>query len=176
MAATFVVEDGSGKSDANSYCSVAFADQYFENHNNPSDWTGATQAEKEMALRNATQYLDLYYGGRWRGRKKLLEEDQSLDWPRYEAYDDNDRWIDSETIPVKLQEATAEAALRDITETDGLVPDIDEPGTVKKYSVKVGPISESTEWMGGKKSFKRFRTIDYLVRGLTHSGYELQRA
>ena len=176
MAATFVVEDGSGKSDANSYTTVAFADQYFENHNNPSDWTGADQATKEMALREATQYLDLYYGGRWRGRKKLLTEDQALDWPRYEAYDDDDRWIDSETIPVKLQEATAEAALRDITETNGLLPDIDEPGTVKKYAVQVGPIKESTEWQGGKSSFKKFRTIDYLVRGLVYPSTELQRA
>ena len=176
MAATFVVEDGTGKSNADSYISVADADQYFENHNNPSDWTGATQSEKEMALRNATQYLDSYYGARWRGRKKLLEEDQSLDWPRYEAYDDNDRWIDSETLPAKLLEATAESGLRDITETDGLLPDIDEPGTVKKYSVQVGPIKEATEWQGGKKDYKRFRLIDYLVRGLTLPSTELQRA
>lgn len=93
MAAIFVVEDGTSKSDANSYTTIAFADQYFENHDNPSDWTGSTQAEKEMALRNATQYLDRYYGGRWRGRKKDLDENQALDWPRVSAYDDNERWI-----------------------------------------------------------------------------------
>ena len=38
MAATFVVEDGTGLSNANSYISVADADTYNDNHNADSSW------------------------------------------------------------------------------------------------------------------------------------------
>lgn len=40
MAATFVVEDGTGKTDANSYASVATADQFHEDYGTPRSWFG----------------------------------------------------------------------------------------------------------------------------------------
>ena len=49
MAATFVVEDGSGKVDANSYVSVAFADQYFLEHGSPLIWPGLTSPSISFA-------------------------------------------------------------------------------------------------------------------------------
>ena len=52
---TLVKEDGTGKSDANSYASVADADAYHEGHLYASAWTGATTADKEKALVMATR-------------------------------------------------------------------------------------------------------------------------
>jgi len=48
MAATFVVEDGTGKTNANSYLSEADADSYFENHRYPLVWFGLTGATFSM--------------------------------------------------------------------------------------------------------------------------------
>ena len=61
MAATFIVEDGTGKSDANSYITEAAADQYVENHSGDAAWLAGQQADKEKALRLATQYIDNEY-------------------------------------------------------------------------------------------------------------------
>ena len=76
MAATFVVEDGSGKSDANSYVSIANANQYHENTTASTDWSGASQANKERALRLGTQYVEARYSHLWRGNK--ASSDQAL--------------------------------------------------------------------------------------------------
>ena len=53
-----VVEDGTGKTDADSYLSLVDADAYNLAHSASTDWNGAVEAVKEKALRLATQYLD----------------------------------------------------------------------------------------------------------------------
>ena len=78
---SLIVEDGTGKVDAESYQSVSAADTYFSNVGN-SLWTGST-AVKEAALRKATIYLDSTY--QWQGSIFSLE--QSLNWPRLGVYD-----------------------------------------------------------------------------------------
>ena len=50
-----IVEDGTGKEDANAYVDVAFADDYFNFRSN-SNWTGTTQ-EKESWIVRATDYI-----------------------------------------------------------------------------------------------------------------------
>ena len=52
---TLVIEDGTGKSNAESYISVADADTYHSNRGN-TDWAALTTAEKERLLRIATDY------------------------------------------------------------------------------------------------------------------------
>ena len=65
MAATFVVEDGTGKTDANSYLSVAGADAYFDNRGRPKLWFGVTGATFTFATADnsvsdsASQFADL---------------------------------------------------------------------------------------------------------------------
>ena len=44
MALTLVKEDGTGKTDANSYAGVADGDAYFEGHLYANAWTAATEA------------------------------------------------------------------------------------------------------------------------------------
>ena len=172
MAATFVVEDGTGKSDANSNLSVAGADQYHENNSASTDWSGATQADKEKAIRLATQYLDVRYDGSLKGCRS--NEDQALAMPRTGIEDSDGYYYDSDEMPQRWLDATAELALR-VIEGDTLLDDITKPGTIKSQSVTVGPIKKSIKYMGGYNQFKGYPLIDGLVRPLIKNNSSLER-
>jgi len=168
-----VVEDGTGKSDADSYLSETDADTYHTKYTGSTDWSGASSSEKEMALRKATQYLDAVYGRRWKGVR--ANEAQALHWPRSNAEDRDGVAIDDDDLPVMLERATAEAALRAITETNGLMPDISDPGDIKREKKKLDVIEKDTEYMGGKSPIKKFRVIDLLVGDLIEDRGVLSR-
>ncbi len=172
MAATFVVEDGTGLSNANSYLSVAEADTYHENHSGSSAWCSANQANKEKALRLATQYLDVQYCNRWKGYR--ANEGQALTWPRTYAYDDDGYSYDSNEIPQRLKNACAELALR-VIQGDTLLDDISKPGTIKSKSVKVGPIEKTTEYMGGLSPVKKYPLIEGQLKPIIVSGRVVER-
>lgn len=103
----FVVESGAGLSTATSYLSVADADTYHAGHGAPAAWTAATTATKEGALMQATRYLDAHFT--WRG--SIAVEAQALGWPRSFAVDDEGRDVDDESVPIRVEEATALLAL-----------------------------------------------------------------
>jgi hypothetical protein len=149
VGATFVVEDGSGKSDANSYCSVVDATTYNNNVNQSTTWENATTSEQENALIVGTQYLDIEYARRWRGMK--ASSTQALAWPRAGGSDDDGYTIDSDVVPEKLKDACAELALR-VLLGDDLLGVHTSPGTVEKETVKVGPITESKTYVGGRSA------------------------
>ena len=67
MALTLIKEDGTGKSDANSYASVADGDAYHDGHLYATAWTAATTANKEKALVFATRLIDAEF--RFKGTK-----------------------------------------------------------------------------------------------------------
>lgn len=156
------VEDGSGKSDADSYISLVDADIYVAAHSVDAGWTAATDPNKEKALRRATQYLDLEYGGRWKSDR--TNEDQALDWPRTAADDRDEYAFDSNEMPSKLLDACCECAVRFITED--MMPDFADPGIVQSKSVRVGPISESVTYSGGSEPGKGYPIVEMLLRGL----------
>jgi hypothetical protein len=165
MVATFEVEDGTGKSDANAYISTAWADQYWEDHddsNFTTVWTA--MSDPEMAIRMATQYLDSIYKERWKGKKKLST--QALSWPRSYVADRNDYTLPNDELPVALMAACAELAIRHENEDEGLFPDLDEGGIVEAYSVRAGPVSESTRWMTGRSEYKQYSLVDGLLEDL----------
>lgn len=167
-----VVEDGTGLSTANSYLSEADADTYNTDHSVSTDWSGADSADKEKALRLATQYLDVRYDGRWKSYRS--NEDQALDWPRWYAKDSDGYYWDTDQIPQRLKDATAELALR-VIEGDTLFADITKPGTIKSQSITVGPIKKSIEYMGGYTQVKGYPLIDGLVRPLIKNNSSLER-
>lgn len=172
MAATFVVETGTGSTTANSYSTVAAADQYFENYRNPTAWTSLDNDGKEMALRMGTQFLDARYSGRWRGDK--ANETQRLDWPRCSAYVDGFR-VDEEEMPSELADATAEAALR-YAEDGELIPDIDNPGSVIRERFDAdGPHVDTTYAGPGQSQIVWYRKVDLMVRKLVFGEGEIIR-
>ena len=80
---SLICEDGSGKSDSESYISVADASSYHTARGNTAWAALATDALREAALRRATDYMRQAYRSRWQGYK--VNEDQALDWPRYDV-------------------------------------------------------------------------------------------
>ncbi len=106
MAVTIVVEDGTSKTDANSYASLAAADTYHEERLHVSDWTGATDDDKNRGLVQATRMLDELVD--WNGTR--VDEDQALRWPREGVYTPDGDEVDNDAIPTFLSNATAEYA------------------------------------------------------------------
>lgn len=131
-----VVEDGTGITGANSYASVEFADAYFAERGNVVWEAIESTSDKERYLIQATDYIELVFGRRFIG--DMVATDQALSWPRYYASP-----YSHTVIPIVLQKATAEYALRAI---DGpLLPDltVDANGFASVVTKKVvGPIEK----------------------------------
>lgn len=172
MAATFVVETGTGSATANSYVSVADADQYFDNYGAPTTWTGATTASKEEALRAGTQYFEVEYRERWLGNK--ASSTQALAWPRAYVYIDS-YLLDESAMPQALLDATCEAALAYLTDGD-LLPDITNPSAIKRKRLKAGEAEIDTEYADpGQSQVKFYRKAETMVRGLVLDGSAIIR-
>lgn len=170
-----VVEDGTGKTDAEAYISVTDADTYHTDFTGTSDWTSSTPttAIKERVLRRAAQVMDNKYILRWVGDR--ANDLQTLDWPRVNAEDPSGFTISSTTVPVEIKRANAELALREITETDGIAPDITDDGSIKREKVKVGPIERDVTFQGSKSQGTKFTIVDLLLKGLLESGSFIER-
>lgn len=167
-----IVEDGTNVANAESYVSEADADTYHTAYGNPTAWSGATSANKEAALRTATRYLDAKYRLRWKGAR--TNGTQILAWPRADVVDFDDFDLASNVIPQKLKDAASVMALRSIAED--ILPDVDNPGDVKSESVNVGPISESTEYVGGRSQLKSYTLVEGLLADLLGAANRLERA
>lgn len=167
-----VVEDGTGKSDAESYSSVADADSYHANHSGSTDWSGATTETKERALRLATQWIDTTYHDRWDSLR--WGDTQRLAWPRSGVVIDGIPY-DPDELPRALLEATAELALKNV-QGDTLFADMADEGVLSSQSVRVGPITESKTYAGGSRGVKKYRLVEAMLRPLLVAGTKVQRS
>jgi hypothetical protein len=111
MPLTLIKEDGTGKTDANSYASVADGDAYHEGHLYATAWTGASADARAAALVMATRLIDAQF--QFDGRR--AQAAQRLQWPRVDCRDpDADGWnggtVGAATVPRNVLEATCETA------------------------------------------------------------------
>lgn len=110
---------------ANSYVTVADADTYHDERLHNSEWSSASTDDKERALIWSTELLEanfLWYGYRY-------SEEQALDWPRSEVYNESGYILDNETIPEKLKNATATLAyLLILSDRTRIAGDSDQDG------------------------------------------------
>lgn len=164
-----IVEDGTGRMDAESYASITEGDAYALVHVN-SAWSGADDAGKENALRLGTQYLDNVYRQRWQGTR--YRELQTLTWPRVGVYD-ADGYLVRLVVPTLVKSATIEAAFRSFA--GDLMPDLTTPGTIGSISQTLGPLSKSVTYVGGNSPIPVFREIEALVRQFLGQGYRAER-
>lgn len=153
-----IVEDGSGLATAQTYASVSTVTEYLTARGNAT-FTAATIAAREAAVLRAMRYIEGNYRLRWKGRK--VDIDQALAWPRYEVQDENGYAVDAYVIPQALKDALAEAALRELTTTDSLRPDVDRTGVTRE---RVGPLE--VEYGPGASNLPVFKVIDDLLSGL----------
>ena len=127
-----VVEDGTGKSTANTYISEANADTYFSTRDNPTAWTGLTSAKKEAALIYATVTLD----GMWDFVGTVTTATQSLAWPRDGVWDEEGRPVLANVVPSRVKDSECELAL--LHTSDPLNASYARSGAIEEE--KVGPI------------------------------------
>jgi hypothetical protein len=159
-----IVETGGVIAGAESYASVADATAYWAARNEPSAWAAASEAEKEVALRLATEWLDMTFGARWRGVKTDVDS-QALDWPRAGALDHEGWQWDSDEIPQALLRATLEAAARQASSELGA--DVAAASSsIAKETKKAGPVSKSIEYVGEKMSEAIYTRVERLVAEL----------
>lgn len=162
---SLIVEDGTGKSNADSYVTLAECDAYHVRFGN-SGWkitTGAVsnEAERENAIKKATAFIDARYGNRFKGVRKTAE--QALLFPRY-GISDNDGYV-LENVPLAVKRATCEAALRILVGID-LMPDLDRGGKI--ISETVGPIS--TTYSSSAPAGTKYEMIESLLRCCLNGG------
>lgn len=146
-----VVEDGTGKADAEAYISVADADTYFAARGNAA-WAALLTDAKEAALRLGFDYMGAVYGQRWKGCR--VSATQAGDWPRdgvcvngYEVPDDE--------VPLAVARANAELAVR--ASAGSLLED--QGAQVK--SEQVGPIAVS--YMDGARQAIKYAAVDAML-------------
>jgi len=158
MATTFIVEDGSGKGDANAFLSVVEADQIMENYGASADWSAADNTVKENGIREATRFMNMQYV--WKGWRVYTT--QSLQWPRSECYDDEDNIVNSEIVPERVKEACAYLALK-VVEGRTLLEDLENAATVKRTKDVIGPLTEEIEYVKGEEAGVNWQVADKLV-------------
>ena len=171
--ATFVVEDGSGSSTANSYSTVADADSYVADHGADAVWSAASEAEKQEALRLGSQYIDLMYASRFKGVKENNEN--ALSFPRMGCTDEDGYSIYSDVVPNKIMYAAIEAAIRSIN-GDTFLSKQSTPGKIKSESKKLAVLEKSTEYVHGKDQEPAYPRIEALVRPFLKGSYRVLRA
>lgn len=162
-----IVEDGTGKTDAESYVSVADATTYLSNRGY-SAFTGlATDALKEAALRKATDYMVQVYRAQWKGTRVTSE--QSLDWPRsYVLRDDYQYqglngsttiggylYFPSDEVPPEVANACALLAEKSVS--GDLAPDLEQ--RVKREKIDVIEV----EYADYGPQHTTYRAIDNLL-------------
>lgn len=162
-----VVEDGTGKADAESYISVADASTYHTARGNTAWAALASDTVREQMLRRATEYITGKYRLRWKGYR--VSATQALDWPRslvvrpdYAYAGSNgqtviggDYYFPSDEVPVEVVRACAELALRAISG-----PLADDLGQKVKRE-KVGPIEN--EYVDGAPATVTYTAIDNML-------------
>jgi len=140
----FVVEDGTGLANANSYASAATADAYFSDRG-VSSWTGSSTI-KEQALVRATDYIERMFGSRFIGYPFV--DTQALSFPRVIAYETE--------MPVAVVRACCEYALRALSAK--LMPDPKQDASgfpIRLKKTVVGPIETSLEFLSSSPDIQR---------------------
>jgi len=160
----FTLETGSGVAGANAYITA----QQFKDHHDDrgQDYTTplADDPAIQVAIVLATDYVDKRFGRRFRGCRQSSV--QGLEWPRLDAYDDDN--FPLQGVPSALVKAVAEYALLagqldrnlaplsppDFGVLDPATGEVtnDSSGRITGKQEKVGPIEDETRYADGNSS------------------------
>ena len=146
-----VIEDGSGKPNAQSYVSVAdvvaYADLYGLSHSHVT----------EPVVMRAMRYLEGHYFERWIGLKKT--EEQALAWPRAWATRPDGYTQNESTIPIEVKNAVCALAIRATPNVD-LSPDITRADSTLEE--EVGPIR--VRYKSSAPTVTIYRDVELMLR------------
>ena len=149
------------------YGTVAAADAYHAARANAA-WAGEEVA-KQAALLRASVYIDGRYrkllaSGVWQSLfpgVKTEGRGQAREWPRTGAEDYEGHAIPSDQVPIEVEQAAYEAALRELVEPGSLSPDFVAASTVKRQ--KVGPIEEEFSVAAGADGAASVRPVISII-------------
>lgn len=189
-----IVEDGSAKTDSNSYVTVAEADAYASTYgytdwastptvesddpDNPvdADTAAANLALKEQALILATQSIDLNYGDQY--KSPPIMNHQALLFPTLGFYKNRFQYVQSNEIPKELKNAVIEAAMIQFAGGE-IFPEMNPQNNVKLSADELGELKSKTEYFKPiqNETLVGFNKIEIILRpiieprGKTSSGY-----
>lgn len=151
-----IVEDGTGRVDANSYVDIAYADDYFSTRGY-TKWEDCTTAQKEMYLVKATDYINFAF--KYHGVKAT--ETQALNFPRKKLIDRDGYEVKG--IPSCLKMAVCECVQVLVSGTD-LFQTESSNGAVT--SEKIGDLSFTYDVAQKIKDSSLYQSINSRLRGL----------
>ena len=118
MPLTLIKEDGTGRTDANSYADVTDGDAYHAGHLYATSWTGTTADNKAASLVMAARVIDAEF--QFNGTKASTA--QALQWPRSDCRDPDavatsggSGVVASNVVPKAVLDATCELAREFLT-------------------------------------------------------------
>lgn len=164
MPATIIVEDGSGKADANSYLTASAVVDYLEAQGILTGFVALADANRPGVLLRAMRWLESEYRNRWKGTRADI--DQALAWPRVGVQDQDGYTIDADVVPQAVKDAVCLAAERESAGVGTLDPDQERGGMVTQETI--GPLSVS--YAKGAPAGTTFPAITNLLTGLTRGG------
>lgn len=127
-----VVEDGTGKADAETFAAITTADAYCARRG--LAWSGA-KADKEQALRRGFDRLNNYAFKGWRTQARA----QAGAFPRVDCTDGDGELIASDEIPAEIVSANIELAVYELANPGGLAPAVTLADRIR--SERIGEIS-----------------------------------
>ena len=154
-----VTEDGTGLATAETYISVTDTDTYHAARGQDT-WATITTAQKEQALRRATEYMTQVYTSRWQG-DRVYPNVQALDWPRLGVVVNND-FVDNDAVPTTIERACAELALK--AAAGALLDDLTQ-GVIRE---KVGVIEVEYDRLSSR--VVKYKAIDAMLQPFFKSG------
>jgi hypothetical protein len=128
------------------YGTRAEADTYHAARGNAA-WASADEATRDVALLIASEWIDGKYRASFPGWKTGLRA-QVREWPRTGAFDIERHDIATDEIPVEVENATYEAALRHITTPGSLLTDYTMGQRISSVTV-VGAVAVQYEGISG---------------------------
>lgn len=147
MPATIIVEDGTGKADANSYVTLAEANAFFDTVPQVNTWGAQTDDQKTRLCLAATRMVDGCFV--FNGYNSTLT--QALQWPRFLARNSNQyagayfrnpntflgQYYDPQKVPALIKQITCEIVKSILDASDDRTADA--PGTgIESFEVYEG--------------------------------------
>lgn len=129
-------------------------------------YAGNTDDQVLAALVRASTYIDGAYRAVLPGYKSGRRE-QALEWPRTNARDAAGEAIAYDAVPVEIENATYEGAIRELASPGSLNPDVAAGGGGLKRE-KVGPLE--TEYFSNGSTQATFIAIKQALSGLLPVG------
>jgi hypothetical protein len=162
-----IVEDGTGKTDADAYEDIAFVTAWIDAYGDSTAWAALAVDAQEDAIRTATRHLDLTYLELWKGRRRT--RDQSLAWPRMNVTDEDDYVVDDDVVPIQVQNAMAYLAERVGVQGDVLMP-VETDHGIDREKIKAAVVERDVSYTGRKTTRKRYDMVDQFLAPLLTGG------